>query len=294
MAPRRGIELRVADLRSGWRTDFFLHRVGAEVIEQEDCIVVRSPGNEGFYWGNCLMVADTPRDGDLAHWLERFEQQVAVGRPGVRHVAIGFNSEPPPDDGLPSWRAAGFELMETVTLRLRRGCLREHQPATAAPLRFGALDWSREINTFVDLQCADSQGHEPDAYRRFRREQMQRFASLHAQGWGDWFGLWCEGVLVADCGLLRDGALGRFQNVLVHPDWRRRGLCRELVSRVCEWGFGPWGLDELLMCADPEDVAVDIYESLGFERFEREWGLQRHPPEDEGARRSVRLGKPVE
>jgi GNAT superfamily N-acetyltransferase len=281
--------MRVQDFRPGWRTDFLLHRVGAEVIERGDCVVVRSPGNEGYYWGNCLMIPDTPEDGELAHWLRRFDEEVAAGRPGVRHVAIGVNSAPPPRGSLPAWRAAGFELMETATLRLRPPQLRAPEPARAAPLELRPIDIEREIDAVVDLQCADSQGYEPAGYRRFREGQMRRFGQLRAMGLGEWFGLWCAGTLVADCGLLKDGPLGRFQSVLTHPDWRRRGLCRTLVHGVCQWGFAQWGLGELLMCADPDDVAIGIYESLGFQRFDREWGLQRHPPEDEGARRSVRL-----
>jgi hypothetical protein len=31
------------------------------------------------------------------------------------------------------------------------------------------------------------------------------------------------------------------------------------------------------------------YESVGFQRFDSEWGLQRNPPEDHAARRSARL-----
>ena len=33
--------MRLADLRPGWHTDFVLHRFGAEVEEQDDCLVVR-------------------------------------------------------------------------------------------------------------------------------------------------------------------------------------------------------------------------------------------------------------
>lgn len=284
--------MRVHELRPGWRTDFLLHRVGAEVIERADCLVVRSPGNEGFYWGNCLMIPQTPGDGDLAHWLRRFDEEVAAGRPGVRHVAIGVNGPVPPEGTLPSWIESGFEFIETATLRLMPGQLRSPSEAEVdvAP-RLRPIDFTRDIPAFVDLQCADPQGHEPEGYRVFREKQMRRFAQLYAMGQGDWFGLWVGDALVADCGLLREGALGRFQNVLVHPAWRRRGLCRTLIHSVCRWGFERWGLTELMMCADPEDIAIDIYESLGFERFDREWGLQRNPPEDAAARRSLRLGK---
>ncbi len=282
--------MRVQDFRPGWRTDFILHRFGAEVRELADCVAVRSPGHEGFFWGNCLMIADTPADDDLALWLQRFEDEVAQGHPGVRHVAIGVNSPPSGPGALPAWRAAGFELMETATMRLLPGQLHTIAPANTGPLHLRPIDFSTEIETFVALQSADPQGFEPEGWARFRRLQMQRFAQVFAAGHGDWFGLWCDDTLVANCGLLRDGALGRFQSVLTHPDWRHRGLCKALVHGVCRWGFERWGLTELLMCADPDDVAIGIYESLGFERFDREWGLQRNPPEDAAARRSVRLG----
>ncbi|MEK8033536.1 GNAT family N-acetyltransferase [Ideonella sp. DXS29W] len=282
--------MRVKDFRPGWRTDFLLHRVGGEVIERDDCVVVRTPSNEGFYWGNCLMIPETPSNADLPYWLRRFEEEVALGRPGVRHVAIAVNSAVPDPGVVSAWLDAGFEFVETATLRLRPDQLRswpapELQPAP----QLRPIDFDREIPRFVALQSADPQGHEPEGYRRFREAQMHRFAQVHAAGLGDWFGLWCGDELVADCGLLRDGALGRFQNVLVHPRWRRRGLCRALVQAVSRWGFERWGLTELIMCADPDDVAIRIYQSVGFEVFDHEWGLQRNPLEDEGARRSVRL-----
>lgn len=161
-----------------------------------------------------------------------------------------------------------------------------------APLGLRPLDFADAglFASHVALQSADPQGHEPDGYRRFRERQMARFSQVHAADFGDWFGLWCGGTLVADCGMLYDGGLGRFQNVFTHPDWRRRGLCHTLVHAVCRQAFEARGLQELLMCADPDDIAIGIYESLGFQRFDREWGLQRNPPEDEAARRSVRLG----
>jgi GNAT superfamily N-acetyltransferase len=284
--------MRVQDFRPGWRTDFIFHRAGAEVIERDDCVVVRTPGHEGFYWGNCLMIPETPADADLAHWLSRFEQEVAAGRPGVRHVAIAVNSAPPPDDALPGWMAAGFDIIETATMRLAPGMLRKPPAPDAEPTMLRPIDFATEIERFVELQASDPQGYEPEGYRHFCRRHLQGMARLHAAGSGQWFGLFCGDTLVADCGLMRDGTLGRFRSVLTHPQWRRRGLCHALVHGVCRWGIEHWGLTELLMCADPDDIAIGIYETLGFERFDREWGLQRNPPEDAAARRPVRLGSP--
>jgi ribosomal protein S18 acetylase RimI-like enzyme len=84
-------------------------------------------------------------------------------------------------------------------------------------------------------------------------------------------------MLAADCGLVHDGAMGRFQFVGTQPAWRRRGLCRALVHHVCRHAFDTLGLQRLVMCADPHDVAIGIYRSVGFVQVELHWCLQRRP-----------------
>lgn len=230
--------MRVADLRPGWRTDFTLHAVSAQVDERDDCIVVRTPGNPGFYWGNCLLLAEPPRDDALAAWL-----------------------------------AADFELHVNAVMRLR------------------PIVWSgpgAEIEAVVDLQCADTLGFEPLGYRAYRRRIFEHYAVLHQRGQCEWFGVWVgepgQAVLAADCGLLRDharpGATGRFQRVATHPAWRRRGLCSALVHHVSRHALQAWQVDEVVMVADPDDVAIGIYRGLGYAEFEREWCLERRAPED--------------
>ena len=87
-------------------------------------------------------------------------------------------------------------------------------------------------------------------------------------------------MLAADCGLVHDGVMGRFQHVGTQPEWRRRGLCRALVHHVCAHAFGTLGLQRLVMCADPHDVAIGIYRSVGFAQVGNHWGLQRRAPRD--------------
>jgi ribosomal protein S18 acetylase RimI-like enzyme len=64
------------------------------------------------------------------------------------------------------------------------------------------------------------------------------------------------------------------------PQWRRRGLCSALVHRVCRHGFEVMGAQTLVMVADPADVAIGIYESLGFQRGANIYELQRRPAAD--------------
>ncbi len=277
--------MKLADLRPGWASDFMLHREGGLVTEREDCIVVRTPANPTFYWGNFLLLPQAPADGALAHWLGRFDAEIGAMQPESLHAAFGINA-PPLDERLPAWQAAGFERIASAVLRLQPGGLRA--PAGKADLcsgslrstRFAPLDLERDLEAIVTLECADIHGFEPVGYAEYRRRELRRVAALARQGRAAWFGVWCDGVLAADCGLLHDGSTGRFQRVATHPHYRRRGLCSALVHGVSAWGFTQWRLASILMCADPRDVAIGIYTSLGYERIDSDWCLQRNAPQD--------------
>jgi RimJ/RimL family protein N-acetyltransferase len=266
--------LRLAELGAGWRSDFIVHRHDAVIVERDDCIVVRTPDNPTFYWGNFLLLPQAPRDDELAHWLSRFDDEIARLQPASRHRALGVNA-PCASIALPSWQRAGFELQRSDVMQLHARRLRAPVRAARGEVAFRSADLPRETDAFVDLQCADTQGHSPAGYREFRRRKMAAVERMRRAGDAQWFGLWCDGVLAADCGLVRDGPLGRFQHVETHPAWRRRGLCTALVHAVSSWGFAQWGLETITMIADPDDVAIGIYRSLGYASAMQTLGLER-------------------
>ncbi len=260
-----------------------LHAYGGRALEREDCLVVLTPTNPLYYWGNFLLLPCAPRDDELEHWERRFQEEIVAVHAGSAHRCYGVNA-PPAGEQLPAWQAAGFEIQFTAVLAQEPGGLRPPPRRARGTVEFRGFDLTLEIETLVAQHCADAQGFEPRAFETHRRQQMQRYAQMQRDGLARWFGVWCDGVLAADCGLMREhagaGALGRFQHVGTHPHWRRRGLATALVHRVAAWGWEHWKLSRTLMCADPEDVAIGIYESLGFERIDDEWGLQRRAPQD--------------
>lgn len=269
-------------LSLGWQTDLIFARFDGLVIERADCVVLRTPGNPLYYWGNCLILPRPPRDAELAHWLARFEAEVGRHTAESGHVSIGFDAAGP-HEPLLAWQAAGFEVFDTAQLSLGAGRLRPAARTPAPEFRFAPLDLARpeQLEAAVALQCAGNDtGLEPVHYREHRQRQMRRYAAMQAAGLGLWFGIWRGGELLADCGLFHDGPLGRFQHVGTHPQWRRRGLCTALIEGASRFGFERMGLARLVMCADPDDVAIGIYEALGYRRESRYWGAQRRPARD--------------
>lgn len=271
--------MKLSDVRPGWHTDFILHRLDAEILERPDCLVVRTPSNPTYYWGNCLLLPALPRDDELAHWLGRFHEEIASRQPASRHVAIGaevdFSGQ-----RLPAWEAAGFHLHIEAMLRLRRGEGRPPARPARGAVELRRLDLPRDAEAIAAVEMTDADGFEPAGYRAYLAQQHARFARLQARGQVQWFGLACDGTLAATCGLLRDGPTGRFQRVIVHPDFRRRGLASAMVHGVVRHAFDDLGLDELYMAAVPDDVAIGIYRSLGFRDLSSGIGLQRNAPQD--------------
>jgi RimJ/RimL family protein N-acetyltransferase len=272
-------------LSLGWRTDLIFARFDGQVSDCGDHLRVLTPANPTFWWGNFLLFRHGPKPGDLERWMALFEEEIASPQPASRHRAFGVDTrEPlalPPD-----FAAAGFSLSEATVLTLTRDQLREPRKALPAGVAFLVLNLPGDSAAIVDKQLAVNEAHAALAgYRLFAERQMQRYAKMQRAGLGHWFGLVAQDDgrprLLASCGLFRDPAradgLGRFQFVATHPAWRRRGLCSALVQAACRHGFETMGLRTLVMLADPEDVAIGIYESLGFQRGVSTWQFERPP-----------------
>jgi RimJ/RimL family protein N-acetyltransferase len=279
-------------LSLGWRTELIFHRFDAQVVPRGDYLLVRTPHNPTYYWGNFLLFDRAPRAGDAAAWLAAFDAEIAQPQPASRHIAFGIDGEVP--DALPAdFEALGVRLFPATVLTMTRARLRAPRRPLAPGFAMRALRLPQEAPLAVEMQLAsDSHGYEPKGYRIFRQRQMVRYGRMAEAGLGNWFGIFAStpggDVLVADCGLFRDGpgpgALGRFQFVSTHPAWRRQGLCSALIHAVCGHGFEAMGLASLVIVADPHDVAIGLYEALGFARDHALWYIER-PSRDELAPR---------
>ncbi len=273
-----------ATLSPGWQTHLMFAAFDGEVTDAGDHLVVRTPSSPGYYWGNFLLYDRAPAAADFGTWMQAFEDAIVQRQPSTGHCCFGIHAGTGTCDLPEPFAAAGFTLYCTTTLLLTHGQLRPLPQPLDPAFELRPLNLPEEIESVVALNLAcNDQGYEPEGYRRFRQQQMQRYTRMQDAGMGHWWGAWHGDTLCATLGLFgppQAHGPGRFQHVETHPAWRRRGLCRALVRAACVQGFEEGGWPVLVMGADPDDVAIGIYRSLGFESHDTLWLLERRAPED--------------
>lgn len=80
--------------------------------------------------------------------------------------------------------------------------------------------------------------------------------------------------MASSMGLFVREGLGRFQAVDTHPAFRRQGLAGTLLYHAAQWGFSEMKAKNLVIVADQNYFAKDLYRSVGFEPKERLVGLE--------------------
>jgi ribosomal protein S18 acetylase RimI-like enzyme len=242
----------------GYRTDLMLLRLaGSEVTDRGEYVVVRTPANPTFWWGNFLLFRADFGRGELAGRLDLFHAEL----PDARHVALGIDSTDGTVLAEEELAAAGLSL-ERNTVMTASQVRPPARPNTAAAYRpvTSDDDWARLLELTLVCSPSDTPG-----YVEFTRRRMSAERGLTEAGWATWFGAFDGDRLQASLGLVSDGSgVARFQNVQTHPDDRGQGLASSLVHRASTYGFDELGAHTLVMVADPGYLAIRIYRLLGF------------------------------
>jgi len=252
----------------GYRTDLMIRLLeGSRVDDRGAYLAVRTPDNPGFRWGNFLLLAEPPQRGQASTWLERF----AAEFPEAKHVALGIDVTEISAVDVGEFADVGLKLDRSAVLTAT-AVQEPPRPDRGATYRelSGDGDWrqAEELSTVVN---EGELGPDP----KFLAARIASQRGLTEAGHGSWFGAFVDDKLVANLGLVTDGSgIARYQNVETHPGWRRKGVAGTLV-----WYAGRRGLDDLastlVIVADPDQVAIRVYRSVGFIDAETQIAFER-------------------
>ncbi|MFL6107128.1 MAG: GNAT family N-acetyltransferase [Marmoricola sp.] len=245
----------------GWRTDLaVLAYGGSEIHEHPDHLVVRTPVNPTYHWGNFVLVTDPAASDDADLWRARFAEEF----PEARHLAIGLASEPDPA----AWSGAEIEASD-VLVATGPVATRELAPGYTV----------RQIETDADwaASTALNDEHYPGELEFARLRSLTR-SRLVGEGHLSWFGAFSsDDVLVSELGIVPvEQGLARYQSVLTHAGHRRRGLTSHLLGVAAEHARAG-GAETLVIIADADGDAGRLYRAAGFAHSETAWQAYARP-----------------
>lgn len=254
----------------GFRTDLLLLELGgSEFRDTGEYVVVRTPENPGFWWGNDPLYRTPFAPDDTKLRLDDFHREF----PDAKHVAFGIDSTDGDAGAVDELTAAGFEIEPNVVMTAER-VVPPPRPNEQATYRFLTSDDDWEQVYQQSLACAEMTVD--DDYKEFTRRKLVAKRAVVDAGNGKWFGAFDGDRLQSSLGLIFDGSgLGRFQNVQTSPEDRGRGLAGTLVHHASTYGLTQ--ARQLVMVADPEYLAIRIYRSVGFADTETQLQIARPP-----------------
>jgi ribosomal protein S18 acetylase RimI-like enzyme len=256
----------------GFRTDLLLLELGgSEFTDAGEYVVVRTPDNPGFWWGNLLLFRTPFEPGDVEHRRETFRSEF----PAADHVALGIDTVDGVIGAEDEVVAAGFDIERNVVMTTGE-VVPPSRPNDESTYRFlsGDDDWEQ----LAQLSLATASMEVDEGYIDFTRRRLESKRSLVEAGHGKWFGAFEGDRLQSSLGLMFDGqGLARFQSVQTHPDDRNKGIASTLVHHASTYGLTEGGAKTLVMVADPDYLAIRIYRALGFTGTETQLQFSLRP-----------------
>jgi GNAT superfamily N-acetyltransferase len=258
------------NLPPGWATDLaILEHTGSIVELNLDHLIVRSPQNPEFHWGNCLFVTDKNGVNDAPKWVDAFQSAF----PDASWVAIGLARMP---DDEAAWAAQGVDLELDEVLTTETLPRQTPLPEGYTVRRLSGEDWAQSVALSVaENDRTDEQ--DPAGFRRFAQLQAQARRALSDRDVGAFFGAFADDRLVADLGIVGCGTSARYQSVGTDAEHRRRGLASHLLGVAARWA-GERGCNRWVIVTESTNPAGRVYRSLGFEPDMGSAQAYRKPP----------------
>lgn len=242
------------------QTDLLVSRFRSIIEDRGPYLVIKTPHNPSFHWGNYLLFPEPPQSHDRNRWPDLFRREFPDAQT-VRHIA--FTWDAPETGSAAEFLSDGYRLETTVALSTHQPVLPKRANSDVT-IRTFTSDEEFAAALEIQVECREPVFSEP-SYREFCQRQMDLYRQMIAQGYGQWFGAFLGDQLVGDLGVFHADGVARYQSVSTHPDHRCQGICGRLVYAAGQHALQQFpNVHTLVMVAEANHQAARVYQSAGF------------------------------
>lgn len=242
----------------GLKTNLFMSSLLGDIYDRGDYIVVKTPVNPTFHWGNFIVFPSSPKNDDYKKWIQIFKSEFKNIQ-SVKHMLFVWDDPSGKAGEIQEFIYNGFEESRGVYLSAEE-VISPQYPNNKINIRVidSDSDWIKLLESH------------PEEYLQNQLIQQRKWIN---KGAGYFFGAFYKEELVADLGIFFEDGVGRFQNVSTKEAYRRQGICGTLVHHAANYAFKRHKAKRLIMEADEDYIAARIYESVGFKAIEKSMAI---------------------
>jgi GNAT superfamily N-acetyltransferase len=259
----------------GYRTDLAVRSLeGSVVTRHEQYWEIVTSANPTFYWGNFLLLdeqlLDERPETVVAQFANRF--------PHAAHVAIGIDGPAVSLERCSKFENHGIAVEEVAILT---AAPHEVRGASSGDIAIRPLETDDDWRQYVEVGLATRESYfEESAYRRYLTDGVAQRQLAASTGRALWLGVFVENELAAHLGIYDCGdGIARYQKIETFPGFQRRGYASALIRSAAQHAREVFDSQTLVIAADPNYHAINLYRSLGFVQTETQLQLQRIAPQ---------------
>ncbi len=254
----------------GHRTDLaLLTAAGSTVEDRGTHLVVRTPDNPTYFWGNFILLPSPPVPGGEREVIGAFHTEF----PDAEHISIAIDTGELDADARARFEAGGL-VVDTSLVLTATALVKPLAPVLPVEIRAleSDLDWEGRAYLSQTLYPETPE----ESFLAFARGKNVQERRLVDAGSGQRFGAFLEGIQIATAAVFRtEPGVARFQSVETHPEFRRQGLAANVVHAAGAYALANLDVTTLVIVADEDGPATGIYQRLGFVDAERTIALEK-------------------
>jgi uncharacterized protein YrzB (UPF0473 family) len=249
-------------------TDLILLKFESEIIKKDDYIVIKTPSQPDYFWGNFLIFSKPPKKEDFITWKEIYKTEFESEEPNF--FTLTWDSEEVDKESIISFEKDGFSLGLDITLATCHPVKpsRFNEKVVVKPIETNE-EWAMIPEVHFDKDSPKSK----TAQMGFAEKRIESFREFTKKGVAHRFGAFLNGKLVGDLGLFYENEVARFDLVATHSDYLRQGICQTLVYLSSIYMQKHYKVLKLVIVADDDYYAIDVYKKVGFKPIQKNYSL---------------------
>jgi len=238
------------DKEYGLITDLFFN----SFLERDSYVLIKDIDNPTFRMGNRLYLKLDKGIGELE---EDFNKEFKENKQVESFVFTFNNSSFKLTD---KFKNSGYEIEQSYVLKLAdyKNPRKINTEIKIKELK-SKTDWDKMI---LNQNSARTSSYPKKDFINYITPKVQKYRKIINNDKGNWYGAYINNELIADTGIFFNNGIARFQLVATNPKFRRRGVCSSLLDSI----ISIIKEKTIIILADPDYHALDLYLSLGFEK----------------------------